>query len=84
MAQKINGSSIEDPETPRSAEVLADFTEFCRLNPRLRFWQALWVWSGQAVLLTSHERFGQEVNAVLEGEHLPEFQDPFLWEGKDG
>lgn len=28
----------------RNSEVLKDFVKFCKSNPELRFWQAVWAW----------------------------------------
>lgn len=37
--------------TSKNAEVLFDFTQYCKKNPSQRFWQALRNWSGARFIL---------------------------------
>lgn len=55
-----------------SRDLLDDFTEYCRDNPDLRFWQALRNWSGQNFIMSSRTR---------EGEGL---KDTFYWQARNG
>lgn len=57
-------------EPSRNESQLRDFSEYCRENPELRFWQALAAWSGYHKILVS------DVGCKP--------VDTFYWEGKDG
>lgn len=55
-------------EASRNESQLTDFSDYCRANPELRFWQALRAWSGYHKILACE--FG--------GKPL----DTFTWEGR--
>lgn len=53
----------------KNEKLLKDFTEYCKANPELRFWQALRNWSGWAFIRVSMNDNSGE--------------DTFYWENKD-
>lgn len=55
----------------RNAEVLKDFTKYCKEHPQERFWQSLRNWAEVAFVYVS--------NGDLD--NIPE--DTFYWEGKN-
>jgi hypothetical protein len=54
----------------RNEEQLTNFTEFCRANPELRFYQALRAWSGYGAIFVADD---------VDGTGL---KDTFYWEGR--
>lgn len=54
----------------RNEEQLMSFTEFCRANPELRFYQALRAWSGYGAIFVADDAEG---NAL---------KNTFSWEGR--
>lgn len=58
-------------ESPRSEELLKDFTQYCKENPNQRFWQALLMWSGWSYLYVTHTPAGDS-----------NLKDTFYWESK--
>jgi hypothetical protein len=55
-----------------NAKVLNSFVKFCRLNPELRFWQALRTWAKVGFIYVCNDPSG-------EGESI----DTFYWEGRN-
>lgn len=57
----------------KSADLLADFIDYCHDHPSERFWQALRNWSGQAFILA-----GNSPDAKRWA------NDTFYWDARDG
>lgn len=66
---------------PRHLDASRSFFEYLSSSVDVRFWQALSVWSGYNVILTTALpiRLPEDV-LVFRGE---EVWDPFMWEGKE-
>jgi len=41
----------------KSGELLTDFTKFCYEHPELRFWQALYAWTGRTITVSEEDPF---------------------------
>ena len=62
----------------QSEKLLNEFTEFCKQNPDLRFWQALSCWTGKPIVIA--EAHGDIGHINDDGSR---FIDTFYFEKKD-
>lgn len=58
-------------------KLLKEFTEFCKKNPDLRFWQALCVWSDQTAIYILPK--GHSTDEV----EVRDLRDSYYWENKN-
>lgn len=58
----------------KNEAVLKQFTDFCKANPELRFWQALRAFSGENFIIVADEIDHERMD-------IRGWTDTFYWEG---
>lgn len=54
----------------KGIKMAEEFLSYCKVNPSMRFWQALRSWSGHNFIFASHQK------------DKPKLHDTFYWDGK--